>query len=167
MLRMSGALPVMLFIPSMQISRVFALVFAEQPLEVVGVLVLEALDRRAANRRELAALVDRLVRAPVDEDRPAGGEHGDHGKVDERDRRQHECVLGAEQLRKPRLRSPRRARGCPSRRDQLGCVPQRSRYSGTRFDDLALEVEAEVVTGGEVGEPLLADADPAGRRSLR
>ena len=32
---------------------------------------------------------------------------------------------------------------------------------GDRVDDLAVEVEAEVVAGGEVGEPLVADADHA------
>src|SRR5690242_20009690 len=30
---------------------------------------------------------------------------------------------------------------------------------GNRVDDLAVEIEAEVVTGSEVGEPLVADAD--------
>src|SRR5262249_41073883 len=32
---------------------------------------------------------------------------------------------------------------------------------GNRLDDLAVEIEAQVVAGREVGEPLLADADHA------
>ena len=44
-------------------------------------------------------------------------------------------------------------------RDQLGCVPHFSRYSGIGRDDLALEVEPEVVARGEIGQPLVADPD--------
>ena len=51
--------------------------------------------------------------------------------------------------------------GLPSSRDQLGWVPHASRYAGNRLDDLAVEVEAEVVARREVGEPVVADPDHA------
>jgi hypothetical protein len=54
---------------------------AQQSFEVGGIVVLIALHARAANRRELGALVDRLVSPPVDEDRAAAGEHGYHGEM--------------------------------------------------------------------------------------
>ncbi len=109
-------------------------------------------------RRELAAVVDRLVGSAVDEDRPVAGEHRDHGQVDQRDRRDDERVLAAEQLdqtlfdllvedwaaehaRPARMRSPLL--------EVLGDDP----------DDLAVEVEAEVVARGEIGQPLVADPD--------
>ena len=73
-------------------------VLPEQPLQIVGVAEAEPLERRAVCGGELAAVVDRLVRAAVDEDRALAGEHRDHRRVDERDRRQDERVLAAEQL---------------------------------------------------------------------
>ncbi len=72
------------------------MVAAQLPLEVVGVLVLEAVQLRAPERSELCALVDRLVRPPVDEHGAAGSQDRDHRKVNERDRRQDEHILGAE-----------------------------------------------------------------------
>ena len=76
-------------------------VLLQEPLEIVQVVVAEALDRRAVRGCELSALVDRLVCAPVDVDRPVAGEHRNHRHVDQGDRRQHERVLGAEQRSQP------------------------------------------------------------------
>ena len=76
------------------------------------------------------------------------------------DRRQHKGVRGTEQLCQPVLdidvdawvaQQPRPARvGAPTR--HLG---------RDRVHDLWLEVEAEVVAGGEVRQPRIADADSA------
>src|SRR6186997_3044476 len=71
---------------------------AQQLVEVVRVLEAEALDGGAAGAGGLAAVIDRLVRAGVEEDRARGGEQRDHRHVDVRDRRQDERVLAAEQL---------------------------------------------------------------------
>ena len=130
----------------------------EQPLQVVRVLELKSLQRRSARRGELAALVDRLVRTRLHVDRARACEHRNHGHVDQGDRRQNEGVLGAEQLGKALfdLRVENRAteQARPARvRSPLLQVRR------DRVDDLALEVEAEVVARGEVGEPLVADAD--------
>ena len=148
----------MLLTPSMQISRVVERSCAEQLLEVVRILEAEPLHGRPARRRELAAVVDRLVRPAVDEDRAVAGQHGDHGQVDQGDRREDERVLAAEELDQPLLdllvehgaaEHPRPARMRPPLVEVLG----------DGVDDLAVEVEAEVVAGGEVGEPLVADPD--------
>ena len=50
----------------------------EQLVEVVGVLEAEAPDRGAAGAGGLAAVVDRLVGAGVEEDRPGRGQQRDH-----------------------------------------------------------------------------------------
>ena len=133
---------------------------AQQLVEVVGVLEAEALDGGAARAGDLAAVVDRLVRARVEEDRARGRQQRDHGHVDVRDGRQDERVLAAEQLGEARLdllvddraaEQPRPAR--------VG--PPRVEVRGDRLDDLAIEVEAEVVARREVGEPVVADPDHA------
>ena len=74
-------------------------VLVQEPLEIVQVVVAEALHGCAVRGRELSALVDRLVRAPVDVDRPVAGEHRDHRHVNQGDRRQDEDVLGSDELR--------------------------------------------------------------------
>ena len=133
---------------------------AQQALEVVHVFEGEPLDGRAVHPGQLAAVVDRLVGAVLEEDRPAAREHGDHGHVDQRDRRQHERVLGAEQLGEPLLdllvehRAAEEARPARVRPPALEVL-------GNRVDDLALQVEAEVVARGEVREPGVADANHA------
>ena len=101
---MSGALPVMLLTPSMQIipgRRQFAI--AQQRLELVEIVVGKALHGGAPRLRQRAAVVDRLVRAAVQEQRAATGEHRDHRHVDVGDRRQHEAVLAPEQRGQPVL----------------------------------------------------------------
>ena len=132
----------------------------EQLVEVLGVLEAEALDGGAAGAGDLAAVVDRLVGAGVHEDRARGGEQRDHGHVDVRDRRQQQRVLGAEQVGEPLLdllverRAAEQARPARVR-------PPAVEVRGDRLDDLAVEVEPEVVARREVGEPVVADADHA------
>ena len=133
---------------------------AQQLVEVVGVLEAEALDRRAARAGDLAAVVDRLVGARVEEDRARGGQQRDHGHVDVRDRRQDERVLAAEQLGEARLDLLVEDRAAEQARPARMGAP-RVEVGGDRVDDLAVEVEAEVVARREVGQPVVADADHA------
>ena len=132
----------------------------EQLVEVVGVLEAEALDGGAAGAGDLAAVVDGLVGAGVEEDRARGRQQRDHGHVDVRDRRQHERVLAAEQLGQARLDLLVDDRAAEQARPARVGAP-RVEVGGDRLDDLAVEVEAEVVAGREVGEPVVADADHA------
>ena len=132
----------------------------QQLVEMVGVLEPEPLDRRAARTRDLAAVVDRLVRAGVQEDRARRGQQRDHGHVDVRDRRQDERVLAAEQLGEARLDLLVQHRAAEQPRPARVGAP-RVQVRGNRVDDLAIEVEAEVVAGREVGQPLVADPDHA------
>jgi hypothetical protein len=133
---------------------------AEQPLEVGRVLEGEAPERRAVRLREDAAVVDRLVRAVLEEDRPAAREHGDDGHVDERDRRQDERVLAAEEIGEALLDLLVEHRAAEQARPARMRPPPRKVF-GDDADDLRVEVEAEVVARGEVGEPAVVDADPA------
>jgi hypothetical protein len=133
---------------------------AQQLVEVVGVLEAEALARGAAGARDLAAVVDRLVRAGVHEDRARGGEQRDHGHVDVRDRRQQQGVLAAEQVREALLDLLVQRRAAEQARPAgVGAPPVQ--VLRDRLDDLPVEVEAEVVAGREVRQPVVADADHA------
>ena len=156
----SGVLPVMLFTPSMQIERRLAVGLRDQLLEVCGVFEPEPLHRRAVTARNLAAVVQRLVGARVEEDRPAACQHRHDRRVNVRDRGQQQRVLASEQRSEPFLdllvqhgapQHPGPARmgtpGLESRRD--------------RGDDVRLEVEAEVVARREISEPMVAHADHA------
>ena len=157
---MSGALPVMLLTPSMHDEARGVALGGQQLVEVVGVLEAEALDRGAAGAGDLAAVVDRLVRAGVHEDRARGGEQRDHGHVDVRDRRQEQRVLGAEQRGQALLDLlVQRGAAEQARPARVRAPPVEVR--GDRLDDLAVEVEPEVVARGEVGEPVVADPDHA------
>ena len=129
-------------------------------VEMVGVFEAEAADRGAARAGDLAAVVDRLVRARVEEDRPRRGEHGDDRGVDVGDRRQHQRVLAAEQLGQALLDLLVEDRAAEQPRPAR-VRPPLIQIGGDRLDDLAVEVEAEVVAGGEVGQPVVSDADPA------
>ena len=133
---------------------------AQQLVEVVGVLEAEALDRGAARAGDLAAVVDRLVGPRVEEDRARGGQQRDHRHVDVGDRRQHERVLGAEQRGQALLDLLVEDRAAEQARPARVRAP-RVEVGRDRVDDLAVEVEAEVVAGGEVGQPVVADADHA------
>ena len=127
---------------------------------MVGVLEAEAVDRGAAGAGDLAAVVDRLVRARVQEDRARRGEQRDHGHVDVRDGRQDERVLAAEQRGEALLDLLVEGRAAEQARPARVRAPG-VEVRGDRLDDLAVEVEAEVVAGREVGEPVVADADHA------
>ena len=133
---------------------------AQQLVEVVGVLEAEALDGGAAGAGDLAAVVDRLVGAGVEEDRARGRQQRDHGHVDVRDGRQDERVLAAEHLGEARLDVLVDDRAAEQARP-AGVGPPCVEVRGDRLDDLAVEVEAEVVARREVGEPVVADADHA------
>src|SRR5207237_3179118 len=93
------------------------------------------------------------------EDRSAAGEHWDHGGVDVRDRREGEDVLSGEELDELLLDLLVEDRAAEETRPTRMCPPSRH-VLRDRIDDLLIEVEAEVVAGCEVGEPLVADADP-------
>ena len=153
-------MPVMLLTPSMQTRRVGSRSAREQLVEVVGVLEAEAPDGGAARAGDLAAVVDRLVRARVEEDRARGGQQRDHRHVDVGDRRQDERVLGAEQRGQALLDLLVEHRAAEQARPARVRAP-RVEVGRDRVDDLAVEVEAEVVAGGEVGQPVVADADHA------
>ena len=133
---------------------------AQQLVEVVRVLEAEALDRRAACPGDLAAVVDRLVCPSVQEDRARRSEQRDHRHVDVRDGRQDERVLARRAARSDAPRSPRRARGCRAGATSSDACPS-VEVRWDRIDDLAVEVEAEVVARREVGQPLIADPDHA------
>ena len=146
--------------------RRLAVRLRDQLLEVRRVFEAEPLHRRAVAARNLAAVVQRLVGARVEEDRPVAGEHRDHRGVNVRDRGQEQRVLAPEQRGKPFLDllvqhgAPEHAG--PARMGAPGLEGRRDRR-----DDVRLEIEAEVVARREIGEPMVADADHAGRRSRR
>ena len=133
---------------------------AQQLVEMVGILEAEALDRRAARTRHLAAVVDRLVGPRVEEDRARGGQQRDDRHVDVGDRRQHERVLGAQQRRQALLDLLVEDRAAEQARPARVRAPL-VEVGRDRVDDLAVEIEAEVVAGREVGQPVVADADHA------
>ena len=135
-------------------------VLAQELLEVVRILEAESLHRRPAGRGELAAVVDGLVSAAVDVDRPVPGEHRDHGQVDEGDRRDDERVLAAEQLDQALL-DLRVENGAAEHPRPARMRAPLLEVLGNGRDDLPVEVEAEVVAGGEIRQPLIADADHA------
>ena len=116
--------------------------------------------RGAPRSSELAAVVDRLVSAVVHEDRAVRGQDRDHGQVDQRDRRKDERVLAAEQLGEPLLDLLVEDGAAEQARPARMGTPLLE-VLGHGGDDLAVEIESEVVAGGEVGEPLVADPDHA------
>ena len=85
-------------------------------------------------------------------------EHRDHRHVDQRDRRQHERVLGAEQLGEPFLDLVVEHRAAEEARPARVRPPALEVLRDGR-DDLAVEVEAQVVARGEIGQPRVSDAD--------
>ena len=135
-------------------------VFPEQLLEVVGVREGESLHRRSVSSRELAPVVEGLVRSAVDEDSPLARQHGNDRGVDQGDRRQDERVLAAEQGSQPFLDLPVEGRAAEETGPARVCAPALE-IGRDRGDDLPVEVEPEVVARGEVGEPVVADADHA------
>ena len=150
----------MLLTPSMQTSVGSTTRSSRSSCSRCGdVLEPEPPDGGAVAARHLAAVVHRLVRARVEEDRPAAGEHRKHRGVDVRDRRQEQRVLAPEQRGQTRPRSARTAPGSRAAATSSDACPRRASAGGIAVDDLRLEVEAEVVARREVGEPPVADAD--------
>src|SRR5690348_11860705 len=95
----------------------------------------------------------------IEEDVPGSGEHGNGGEVDLADRRQGEDVGCAEQLGEPLLDGrvePRTSQHSGPAR--VAAPPAHRRVD--RIGDRRLEVEAEVVAGGEVHVPVRTDPDP-------
>ena len=132
----------------------------DELLEVLGVVVPEALDRRAVPAGDARAVVDRLVRPAVQEQHAAADQDRDHRHVDVGDRREQQRVLGPEQ----------RGRGLLELFVQHGASEQPGpgrvaaplrEVLGDRVEDLLIEVQAQVVARGEVREPVVADPDPA------
>jgi hypothetical protein len=127
----------MLLIPSMQIipGR------RQSPVEV---LVGEARDRGAASLCRRAAVVDRLVRPSVEEQRAAAGQHRDHRHVDVGDGRQDQTVLGPEELGELGLDLLVEDRAAEQARPARVRAPP-GQVLGNGRDDLLVEVEPEVV----------------------
>jgi hypothetical protein len=131
---------------------------AQQLAQVLVVVGAEPLDGGAEAAGVHAAVVDGLVGLRVEEDVAVAGQDRQHRHVDVRDGRQHQRVGGVEQCGQPLL---------DLRID--GRVAEQARPAGVRAPaahlgldgrgDLGLEVEAEVVAGGEIGEPVVADPD--------
>ncbi len=132
----------------------------EQLVEVPGVLEAKAAHRGATRARHLAAVVDRLVCARVQKDRPRGRQHRNHRGVDVRDRGEHKRVLAAQQLAESSLDLLIQRRAAEQARP-AGVRPPGLQVGGHRVDDLAIQIEAEVVAGGEVRKPVLSYADHA------
>jgi hypothetical protein len=80
--------------------------------------------------------------------------------VDVGDRREHQRVLGAEQLGEALLDLLVEDGAAEEARPARVRAP-RVEIRGDGLDDLAVEIEAEVVARGEVGQPAVADADHA------
>ena len=116
----------------------------EQRIEMIGILEAKAPHRRAASLGDLAPVIDGLVRAGVQEDRPRGGQQGDHRHMDVGDRRQDERVLGTEQRRQPLLDLLVQRGAAEQTRPTRVCAPfvQECRDP---VDDLAVQIEPEVV----------------------
>lgn len=133
---------------------------AHQFGQMIGVVMAEADDRGPVARRIHGTVVDRLVCAPVQEDRPVSDQDRDHRGVDVGDRGQDKHVLAAQELGRLLfdLRVHRRA---PEEARPRWVRTPLGEVLGDRRDDLGLEVEAEVVARREVRQPLIADADPA------
>ena len=148
----------MLLTPSMHTRRVGIALGGEQSVEVIGILEAKAPHRRAASLGDLAPVVDGLVRAGVQEDGPRGGQQRDHRHVDVGDRRQYERVLGAEQRRQPLLDLLVQHRAAKQTRPARVRAPAVEECRDP-VDDLAVEVEPEVVARREVGEPPVAHTD--------
>ncbi len=132
----------------------------EELFQVSDVVVAEPHDPRAVTRRDHGTVVDRLVCPAVQEHGAVRGQDRQDGHVDVCDRGEQQDVLAAEQLGRRGLDlfvEPRAAEepGPAGVRAPLGQV------LGHRRDDLFIEVEPQVVAGRPVGEPTVADADPA------
>ena len=133
---------------------------AQQLVEVLGVFETEALHGGAVRARHLGAVVDRLVCARVEEDRARPREHGDRREVDVGDRRQHQRVRAAQQRGEALLDLLVQRRAAQQPRPARMRTP-RVQVRRHRLDDLAVQIEPEVVAGREVRQPPRPHADHA------
>ena len=154
----SGALPVIEFTPSIAITRGARVTGARSSSRCARSLWRNRTTVRAVTRRDHRAVVDRLVRPTVEEDRAVADQDRDHRHVDVGDRGQEQDVLAAEQVghRLLDLRVQPRVAEQPG---PAGVRAPPRQVLGHRRDDLLVEVEPEVVAGRPVGEPLVTDAD--------
>jgi hypothetical protein len=126
---------------------------------MLRVVVAETLHGRAVAPGDHRAVVDRLVGASVEEDRPGAHQHRQDRHVDVGDRREQQRVLATDQLRHPLL-DLLVQHGASEETGPGGVGAPSAQVLGHGGDDLGVEVEPEVVAGCEVEEPAVADADP-------
>jgi hypothetical protein len=133
---------------------------AQEPPGVVDVVVAEPADHGALLPGHDGAVVDGLMGAQVDQQRPRSGQGGEDAVMDLGEGGEGKHVLGPEQLADLGLELlvERRA-GDPARPARMGAPA--GQVAGDAGQDLRVEVEAEVVAGGEVVEPVVPDPDPA------
>ena len=131
---------------------------AQRRLEVPEVVRPHPMDRGASGPRHHAPLVDGLVGLGVDDHGPLAGQGRDHGQVDQRDGRKQQGVGCTEQVGQPVLDVDVGA-GTPEepRPTRVGAPTPEVRHH--RLDDLRVQVEAQVVAGCEVAEPVVTDPD--------
>jgi hypothetical protein len=124
------------------------------------VVVGEAHQGRAVRAGDHAAVVDGLVGTGVQEDRALVGQHRDDRGVDVGEGRQQQAVLGPEQLGEPDLDLLVQGGAAEHARPaRMGAPPLQ--VGGDRLQHLPVQVEPEVVAGGEVDQPMAADPDAA------
>jgi hypothetical protein len=132
----------------------------QQPRQRLRVVVGEAQQGRAVRAGDHRAVVDRLVGAGVQEDRPLVGQHRDDRSVDVGEGRQQQAVLGPEQLGEPDLdllvQDGAAEHARPAR---MGAPPLQVGRDGLQH--VLVQVQPEVVAGGEVDQPMAADPDAA------
>ena len=133
---------------------------AQQPLQVVGVVVGEPFQGRPAGPGDHRAVVDRLVGPGVQQDGAAVGQDRDDGGVDMGEGGQQQGVLNAEQLPQLGLDLLVQHRAAEHPRP-AGMGAPAVQVGRDALDDLAVEVEPQVVAGGEVVQPAVSDADAA------
>jgi hypothetical protein len=155
-----GGLPVIELTPSMQTSR-GALGWRRSSRSRASRVVVGVADHGGAvGPGGHAAVPDGLVGPGVHEDGPVRGQHRDHRGVDVGQGRQQQRVGRPQQLGQAGLDLGIQGRVAQHPRP-AGMGPPAVQVGGDGLDHLAVQVEAEVVTGGEVDQPALADPDAA------
>ena len=131
----------------------------EQPPGVLDVAGAEPPHGGAAGRGDHGGVVDGPVGARVDQERPLAGQGREHAVVGVGQGREGEDVLDPEQLADGRL-DPPVGLGAGDPPGPAGMGPPAGQVGGHLGDHLEVEVEAEVVAGGEVDQPVAVDLDP-------
>jgi hypothetical protein len=125
-------------------------------LDVAGA---EAPDGGAARGGDGGGVLDGPVGAHVDQDRPLAGEGREDAVVGVGQGREGEDVLDPEQLAHHRL-DPTVGLGAGDRPGPAGMGAPAGQVGRHLGDHLEVEVEPEVVAGGEVDQPVAVDLDP-------